>query len=172
MNFLCLILLHPVPIGTQATVLYIHTSQALAMAPAMSFPVIEGFNFADALSVIFQIDSSEYIELDIPGVTADGVSLFTNTDFETLGLDGPVLPAGCKLAMVTFNEAPDDIDVPENSDEFTVFFLLDSNHRPVYDDAHGMIYVVTSDSEDPFEIEQMLGYAVVYLDFIFEHHFL
>jgi hypothetical protein len=142
------------------------------MAPAMSFPAIEGFNFTDALNVIVQIDSSEYIELNIPGVTADGVSLFTNTDFGILGLGGPVLPAGCKLAMVTFNEAPDDIDVPENSDEFTVFFLLDSNNRPVYSDAHGMIYVVTSDSQDPFEIEQMFGYADVYLDCIFEHHFM
>ena len=142
------------------------------MAPAMSFPVREDFNLAYALSFITQIDSSAFVELDIPGIPTDGMSLFTNSDFETLGLDGPVLPANCKLAMVTFNEAPDDIDVPENSDEFTVFFLLDSNHRPVYDDAHGMIYVVTSDSEDPFEIEQMLGYAVVYLDFIFEHHFL
>ena len=142
------------------------------MAPAMSFPVREDFNLARALSFITQIDSSAFVELDIPGIPTDGMSLFTNSDFETLGLDGPVLPANCKLAMVTFNEAPDDIDVPENSDEFTVFFLLDSNHRPVYDDAHGMIYVVTSDSEDPFEIEQMLGYAVVYLDFIFEHHFL
>ena len=142
------------------------------MAPAMSFPVREDFNFTVAVSVINTINSSEYIEFNIPGVTADGVYLFTNTDFETLGLDGPVLPAGCKLAMVTFNEAPDDIDVPENSDEFTVFFLLDSNNRPVYDDAHGMIYVVTSNSDDPFKIEQMFGYAAVYLDFIFEHHFL
>ena len=142
------------------------------MAPVMSFPVLEDFNFAVAVSGISQIDSSEYIEFNIPGVTANGVYLFTNTDFETLGLDGPVLPAGCKLAMVTFNEAPDDIDVPENSDEFTVFFLLDSNHRPVYDDEHGMIYVVTFDSQDPFEIEQMFGYAAVYLKSIFEHHFL
>ena len=170
MNFLCLILLHPVPIDPQSTILYVYTHQTLAMAPAMSFPVREDFNFTVAVSVINTINSSEYIEFNIPGVTADGVSLFTNTDFETLGLDGPVLPAGCKLAMVTFNEAPDDIDVPENSDEFTVFFLLDSNHRPVYDDAHGMIYVITSDSQDPFEIEHMFGYAAVYLDFIFENN--
>lgn len=76
------------------------------MAPAMSFPVREDFNLAYALSFITQIDSSAFVELDIPGIPTDGMSLFTNSDFETLGLDGPVLPANCKLAMVTFNEAP------------------------------------------------------------------
>lgn len=176
LNFLCLILLHPVPIDPQATVLYVYTSQALAMAPAMSFPVIRNFNFADALSVIFQIDSSAFVEFNIPGVPTNGMSLFTNSDFETLRLNRHVLPANCKLGMLTFNEAPDDIDDPddnndpENSDEFTVFILLDSNNRPVYDDANVMVYRVISDNEDPFEIDQMLVNADGHLKSIFENN--
>ena len=156
----------------------LYYTYTLSEVEAMAFPGIEGFNFAAVLRIIVRVNSVENIPLNIPGVPTNGISLFTNIDFEPLRLNRHVLPHNCKLGMVTFNsddpddsDDPDNSDVPENSDEFTVFILLDdSNHRPVYDDANEMVYRVISDSQDPFEIEQMLVNADEHLKSIFENN--
>ena len=125
------------------------------MAPVMSFPEnIKNFKFDPAIHTIDLIDPSEYVEFHIHGVNNNCIYLFRNDDF-----DEHVLPPGCMLAMVTFN-------VPEN-DEFTVYFLLDSNYHPLYGE-QGLIYALTSENENPFAIEDMMGYAVVHLGAIID----